>query len=105
MIADGFDTLTVKLANLDTNLVLTLTKPEPQYAYGWGLKNDPVPTRGCGKDTRLDYKYRGDKPYIEFKWSKGTRTVRLDIPKNYDKNKPYKLAAGPVACRMKVTMA
>ena len=94
VIADGFDTLTVKLANLDTNLVLTLTKPEPQYAYGWGLKNDPVPTRGCGKDTRLDYKYRGDKPYIEFKWSKGTRTVRLDIPKNYDKNKPYKLIFG-----------
>ena len=96
VIADGFDTLNVKLTNLDTNLVLTLkkTKVEPQYAYGWGLKNDPVPTRGCGKDTRLDYKYRGDKPYIDFKWSKGTRTVRIDIPKSYNKNKPYKLIFG-----------
>ena len=81
----------------DTNLVLTLKKsapPEPQYAYGWGLKNNPVPSSGCGKDTRLDYKYRGDKPYIDFKWSKGTRTVRIDIPKSYDKNKPYKLIFG-----------
>ena len=97
VIADGFDTLNVKLTNLDTNLVLTLKKsapPEPQYAYGWGLKNNPVPSSGCGKDTRLDYKYRGDKPYIDFKWSKGTRTVRIDIPKSYDKNKPYKLIFG-----------
>ena len=96
VIADGFDTLSVVLNKLDTNVLLTVKKQkaEPQYAYGWGLKNDPVPTRGCGKDTKLDYKYRGDKPYIEFKWSKGTRTVRIDIPKSYDKNKPYKLIFG-----------
>jgi poly(3-hydroxybutyrate) depolymerase len=97
VIADGFDTLTVKLNNLDTNLALTLKKPAApvsQYEYGWGLKNDPVPSSGCGKETKLDYKYRGDKPYIEFKWSKGSRTVRLDIPKSYDKNKPYKLIFG-----------
>ena len=97
VVADGFDTLNVKLNNLDTNLALTLKKtapPQPQYEYGWGLKNDPVPTRGCGKDTRLDYKYRGDKPYIDFRWSKGVRTVRIDMPKSYDKNKPYKLIFG-----------
>ena len=96
MIATDYDTLTVALSNLDTNVTLKLKKTvkQPAYAYGWGLKNDPVPTRGCGKDTKLDYKYRGDKPYIDFKWSKGTRTVRIDIPKNYDKNKPYKLIFG-----------
>lgn len=98
VIAEGFDTLTVKIPNLvDTTLALTLKKalpPEPEYAYGWGLKNAPVPSSGCGKDTKLDYKYRGDKPYIDFKWSKGTRTVRIDIPKSYDKNKPYKLIFG-----------
>ena len=97
VIAADYDTLTVTLSNLDTNVSLKLKKtapPQPQYEYGWGLKNDPVPTRGCGKDTKLDYKYRGDKPYIEFKWSKGTRTVRIDIPKSYDKNKPYKLIFG-----------
>ena len=96
VIATDYDTLTVALSNLDTNVTLKLKKTvkQPEYAYGWGLKNDPVPTRGCGKDTKLDYKYRGDKPYIEFKWSKGTRTVRIDIPKSYDKNKPYKLIFG-----------
>ena len=96
VIATDYDTLTVALSNLDTNVTLKLKKTvkQPEYAYGWGLKNDPVPTRGCGKDTKLDYKYRGDKPYIDFKWSKGTRTVRIDIPKSYDKNKPYKLIFG-----------
>ena len=96
VIAADYDTLTVALSNLDTNVTLKLKKTvkQPEYAYGWGLKNDPVPTRGCGKDTKLDYKYRGDKPYIEFKWSKGTRTVRIDIPKSYDNNKPYKLIFG-----------
>ena len=96
VIATDYDTLTVALSNLDTNVTLKLKKTvkQPEYAYGWGLKNDPEPTRGCGKDTKLDYKYRGDKPYIDFKWSKGTRTVRIDIPKNYDKNKPYKLIFG-----------
>jgi len=96
VIATDYDTLTVALSNLDTNVTLKLKKivKQPEYAYGWGLKNDPVPTRGCGKDTKLDYKYRGDKPYIDFRWSKGTRTVRIDIPKSYDKNKPYKLIFG-----------
>ncbi len=96
VIATDYDTLTVALSNLDTNVTLKLKKTvkQPEYAYGWGLKNDPVPTRGCGKDTKLDYKYRGDKPYIDFKWSKGTRTVRIDIPKSYDNNKPYKLIFG-----------
>ena len=97
VIATDYDTLTVSLTNLDTNVTLTLKKKvvQQQYAYGWGLKNDPVPTRGCGKDApKLDYKYRGDKPYFEFKWSKGTRTVRIDVPKSYDKNKPYKLIFG-----------
>jgi len=92
VVADGFDTLNVKLDNLDTNLVLTLKKPaapEPQYAYGWGLKNDPVPTRGCGKTWS-----RVKSGSYEFQWSKGKRTIRIDIPDNYDNNKPYKLIFG-----------
>ena len=92
VIADGFDTLTVKLNNLDTNVTLTLKKtapPEPQYAYGWGLKNDPVPTRGCGKTWN-----RVKSGSYDFQWSKGKRTIRIDIPDNYDNNKPYKLIFG-----------
>ncbi|MBO4435789.1 MAG: esterase [Fibrobacter sp.] len=92
VVADGFDTLNVKLTNLDTNLTLTLKKtapPEPQYAYGWGLKNDPVPTRGCGKTWN-----RVKSGSYDFQWSKGKRTIRIDIPDNYDNNKPYKLIFG-----------
>ena len=92
VVADGFDTLNVKLNNLDTTLALTLKKtapPEPQYAYGWGLKNDPVPTRGCGKTWN-----RVKSGSYEFQWSKGKRTIRIDIPDNYDNNKPYKLIFG-----------
>ena len=89
--ADGFDTLSLVLNNLDTTLALTLKKKkaEPQYAYGWGLKNDPVPTRGCGKTWS-----RVKSGSYEFQWSKGKRTIRIDIPDNYDNKKPYKLIFG-----------
>ena len=91
VIADGFDTLSVVLNNLDTNLALTLKKQkqEPQYAYGWGLKNDPVPTRGCGKTWS-----RVKSGSYDFQWSKGKRTIRIDIPDNYDNKKPYRLVFG-----------
>ncbi len=91
VVKEGFDTLSVKLYNLDTNLTLTLKKKaaQPQYAYGWGLKNDPVPTRGCGKTWN-----RVKSGSYEFQWSKGKRTIRIDIPDNYDNKKPYKLIFG-----------
>jgi poly(3-hydroxybutyrate) depolymerase len=91
VVKDGFDTLSVKLYNLDTNLTLTLKKKaaQSQYAYGWGLKNDPVPTRGCGKTWN-----RVKNGSYEFQWSKGKRTIRIDIPDNYDNKKPYKLIFG-----------
>ena len=91
VIAEGFDTLDVELANLDTTLALTLKKTvvEPEYAYGWGLKNAPVPTRGCGKTWN-----RVKSGSYEFQWSKGKRTIRIDIPDNYDNKKPYKLIFG-----------
>ena len=89
--ADGFDTLSLVLNNLDTTLALTLKKKkaEPQYAYGWGLKNDPVPTRGCGKTWS-----RVKSGSYDFQWSKGKRTIRIDIPDNYDNKKPYRLVFG-----------
>ena len=91
VVKEGFDTLSVKLYNLDTNLTLTLKKKaaQSQYAYGWGLKNDPVPTRGCGKTWN-----RVKSGSYEFQWSKGKRTIRIDIPDNYDNKKPYKLIFG-----------
>ena len=94
VIAEGFDTLNVVLANLDTNVELVLTKPkgaEPEYEFGWGLKNEPVPTRGCGKAAPGNIPKSGSWDY---QWSKGKRTVRIDIPDNYDNNKPYRLVFG-----------
>src|SRR5574344_90636 len=88
--ATGYDTLKVHLSNLDTTLSLTINKTKTsQYAFGWGLKNDPVPSRGCGKDLKLP-----KTGSFNFTWSKGQRTVRVDIPDNYDKNKPYRLVFG-----------
>ena len=91
VIAADYDTLKVALSNLDTNVTLKLKKTvkEPEYAYGWGLKNDPVPTRGCGKTWN-----RVKSGSYDFQWSKGKRTIRIDIPDNYDNNKPYKLIFG-----------
>ena len=91
VIAADYDTLTVALSNLDTNVTLKLKKTvkQPEYAYGWGLKNDPVPTRGCGKTWN-----RVKNGSYEFQWSKGKRTIRIDIPDNYDNKKPYKLIFG-----------
>ena len=89
--ADGYDTLKAPLSNLDTTLNLTLhkTKTTPEYSFGWGLKNDPVPTRGCGKDLTLQ-----KTGNFNWNWSKGTRNIKINIPDNYDKNKPYRLVFG-----------
>ena len=51
--------------------------------------NDPVPSSGCGKDLSLP-----KTGSFEFSWSQGKRTVRIDIPDNYDNTKPYKLMFG-----------
>ncbi|MCQ2091511.1 MAG: esterase [Fibrobacter sp.] len=92
VVADGFDTLLVALANLDTNVQLTLQKAagaEPQFDFGWAKGNEPVPTRGCGKTWS-----RVKSGSYDFQWSKGKRTIRIDIPDNYDNNKPYRLVFG-----------
>ncbi|MBR6453942.1 MAG: T9SS type A sorting domain-containing protein, partial [Fibrobacter sp.] len=95
VVADQYDTLFVPLANLDTTLDLKLSKASTKqtYAFGWPKGNDPVPTRGCGKDTQLS-----KSGQFKFTWTyKGestTRDVYYDLPNNYDKNKPYRLIFG-----------
>ena len=95
VVADQYDTLFVPLANLDTTLDLKLRKASTKqtYAFGWPKGNDPVPTRGCGKDTQLS-----KSGQFKFTWTyKGestTRDVYYDLPNNYDKNKPYRLIFG-----------
>ena len=88
-VADGYDTLTVPLGTLDTTVDVKLTKiaTEQTYAFGYPLKNDPTPSKGCGKDNTL-------KNYFKFKGGGIEHEVYLDLPENYDKNKPYRLVFG-----------
>jgi len=79
----------------------TTTKPAPQptsqpsggddktYSFGYGLKNKAVPSKGCGKNPSLP-----KTGSFDFNWSGGKRTVRIDIPNNYDKSHPYRLVFG-----------
>ena len=92
IIAENFDTLQIPLANLDTTLELTLSEKAPaeeKFAFGWAKKNAPVPTRGCGKSWN-----RVKSGSYDFYWSQGKRTIRIDIPENYDNQKPYRLVFG-----------
>ena len=97
VVADGFDTLNVKLMSLDTNVELKLTKAassSPEFAFGWAKGNDPVPSSGCGKDLQLGSKSGQFKFSWTYKGENTTRDVYYDIPNNYDKNKPYRLVFG-----------
>eukprot|EP00833_Pecoramyces_ruminatium_P006346 jgi/Orpsp1_1/1180378/evm.model.c7180000073148.1 len=62
---------------------------DTKYEFGYALKNTPVPSKGCGKNLSLP-----KTGSFQFKWSGGTRTVRVDIPDNYDKSHPYRLVFG-----------
>ncbi|OUM67490.1 carbohydrate esterase family 1 protein, partial [Piromyces sp. E2] len=47
------------------------------------------PSKGCGKNLSLP-----KTGSFEFSWSGGKRTVRIDIPNNYDNKNPYRLVFG-----------
>ena len=89
VVAEGFDTLTVPLGTLDTTLELKLNAAATQqtYAFGYAIGNDPTPSKGCGKDNTL-------KNYFKFTGGGIEHEVYLDLPENYDKNKPYRLVFG-----------
>jgi poly(3-hydroxybutyrate) depolymerase len=89
VVAEGFDTLTVPLGTLDTTLDIKLKAAATQqtYAFGYAIGNDPTPSKGCGKDNTL-------KNYFKFTGGGIEHEVYLDLPTNYDKNKPYRLVFG-----------
>ncbi|ORX41999.1 hypothetical protein BCR36DRAFT_239386, partial [Piromyces finnis] len=60
-----------------------------QSSYPYPLKNAPVPSKGCGKTPSLP-----KSGSFDFSWFQGIRTVRIDVPENYDNNKPYRLIFG-----------
>ncbi len=95
VIADGFDTLSIPLGTLDTTVNVKLTKTAPaeeQFKFGYALKNEPRPSKGCGKTSTLQ-KTRsvenGDR--FEMRVGSENREYFITLPKNYDNNKPHKV--------------
>ena len=68
---------------------LTEEEQKPDQSGNQTPMNNAVPSKGCGRDLRIT-----KTGSFEFNWSQGRRTVRIDIPDNYDKNKPYRLIFG-----------
>ena len=94
-VADGFDTLSVPLGTLDTTVNVKLTKtapPEPTFKFGYALKNEPTPSKGCGTTSKLQKTKsveNGDR--FEMRVGSDNREYFITLPKNYDNKKPYKL--------------
>jgi len=95
VIADGFDTLSVPLGTLDTTLALKLKKTAPAeqtFKFGYALKNEPRPSKGCGKASSLKANRQVENGE-QFSLNVGgkNRTFFITLPKNYDNAKPHKL--------------
>ena len=94
-VADGFDTLSIPLGTLDTTVNVKLTKTAPaeeQFTFGYALKNDPRPSKGCGKASTLKANRQVENGE-QFSLNVGgkNRTFFITLPKNYDNTKPHKL--------------
>jgi poly(3-hydroxybutyrate) depolymerase len=90
--ADGFDTLTVPLGTLDTTLDVKLKKSAPTFKFGYALKNEPTPSKGCGSASKLqkvNSVENGD--HFQIKVGSDTRDYFITLPKNYDNSKPHKV--------------
>ena len=59
------------------------------FATNIFCSEDAVPSKGCGREISLP-----KTGSFDFSWSKGKRTIRIDVPDNYDNQKPYKLIFG-----------
>ena len=94
-IAEGFDTLTVQLGTLDTTLDVKLKKiepPAPTFKFGYALKNDPTPSKGCGKTSTLkEVATKSGAKNYKMTSAGLNRDFWVSLPQNYDNNKPYKI--------------
>ena len=94
VVAD-YDTLTIALNTLDTNLNVKLTKSVPAeqtFKFGYALKNEPRKSKGCGKNSSLNStgSVENGKKYNLNVGGKN-RTFFITLPNNYDNTKPHKL--------------
>ena len=91
-VADGFDTLTVPLGTLDTTLNVKLKATAPQFKFGYALKNDPTPSKGCGSNSKLQkVKSVENGDQFQIRVGSDNRTYFVTLPKNYDNKKPHKV--------------
>ena len=91
-VADGFDTLTVPLGTLDTILDVKLEKTAPTFKFGYALKNDPTPSKGCGSASKLQkVKSVENGDQFEIRVGSDSRKYFITLPKNYDNTKPHKV--------------
>ncbi len=94
-VAEGFDTLSIPLGTLDTTVNVKLTKTAPaeeQFTFGYALKNEPRPSKGCGKNSSLGSGNKVENG-AQYNLNVGgkNRTFFITLPKNYDNTKPHKL--------------
>lgn len=80
--ASGFSPKTVALSSYDSTVDVTLDSSSDRWG---GLKNPPGKSAGCGKATTVT---NGKKTITS---TNQQRTYIIDIPANYDMNKPYRL--------------
>jgi poly(3-hydroxybutyrate) depolymerase len=82
--ATGFRTKSIAISSMNQELNITL---DSNSADG---KNEPVPSLGCGKTLGSISK----SGTYTISSAGGNRTYIIDIPANYDKDKPYRLIFG-----------
>ena len=93
-VAEGYDTLRIVLPTLDTTLRIRLyaISTEETYAFGYALKNEPRPSKGCGVDSKLQSVGQNSNAKKYKLLSAGiNREFWITLPKNYDNTKPYKI--------------
>jgi poly(3-hydroxybutyrate) depolymerase len=82
--ATGFKEKSTAITSLNQELNVSLD------STGSALKNDPAPSLGCGKTLGAINK----SGTYSIRSSGSNRTFIINIPANYDKNKPYRLIFG-----------
>ncbi|HNY32319.1 MAG TPA: carboxypeptidase-like regulatory domain-containing protein, partial [Fibrobacteria bacterium] len=79
--ASGYTSKSIAVHSLDTTIDVKLDTI--LATGGYALGNSPVPTSGCGKSTVKSGTYKMDN-----------RDYTVDVPANYDPNKPSRLVFG-----------
>lgn len=94
-IAEDYDTLTIPLGTLDTTLDVKLKKiepPAPTFKFGYALKNEPTPSKGCGKTSTLkEVSTKSGAKNYKMTSAGLNRDFWVSLPQNYDNKKPYKI--------------